>query len=161
MKELILAVLMGFTPYHLDTETTEERTERLEVVAESIEVASEGDREVMAFLVMTAHRETRMAQHVHAGNCREGECDNGRAASLWQIQSGSWIKQETWEGFIGLGLEPTTRAAQHAAMLYRRGVRTCGSPTGAIALYGTGRTCFTKSARIRRGHMNAVLKKLR
>ncbi len=100
--------------------------------------------ETLGFLLLAqAYFETRLAKHVHEGNCRVhiGECDSGRAISLWQLQSGPHLPKEEWELLGSSDLESTRRAAVHAAVALGRGANYCGSLRGAIALYATGQSC--------------------
>lgn len=98
LKTLILLTLLSKEPYSKDTETWQQREDRMEIVASAIieatdnatcygkeeepcEVLWPGSREELAFLlVATAHHESNFAQHIHEGACRteQGECDASR-----------------------------------------------------------------------------------
>lgn len=108
-----------------------------------------GDPRQLAFLLLSqAYFETRLAKHVHDGNCRAhiGECDSGRAISLWQLQWGPHLPKEEWEKLGEGSLEATRNAAVHAARSLGRGYNYCRSMRGAIALYATGSTCNWRPA---------------
>lgn len=111
-----------------------------------------GDARQLAFLLLTqAYFETRLARHVHEGKCRvkQGECDGGRATSLWQLQAGAHLPKQRWEKLSGADLVSTTHAAYEASRALSRGRNHCGSLSGAISLYATGRTCRWKPAQER------------
>lgn len=98
----------------------------------------------LAFLLLTqAYFETHLAKHVHEGKCRVnlGECDGGKATSLWQLQAGGHLAREKWEKLSGTTLAATTHAALEASRALARGRNYCGNVRGAISLYATGRTC--------------------
>jgi hypothetical protein len=98
----------------------------------------------LAFLLLTqAYFETRLAAHIHEGRCRvsAGECDGGRATSLWQLHYGPQLSKEHWQKLSGTDLSATTLAAYEAARALSRGYNHCRSLAGAISLYATGRTC--------------------
>ncbi len=103
-----------------------------------------GSARRLAFLLLTqAYFETRLAAHIHEGKCRVnlGECDGGKATSLWQLHHGPQLAKEKWERLNGTALMPTTLAAYEAARALSRGRNHCRSLSGAISLYATGRTC--------------------
>lgn len=106
-------------------------------------------RELGFLLLGQAFFETRLALHVHAGQCRVeiGECDGGRAISLWQLQSGYHLPLERWRTLSGTDLESTRESAKEAARALARGRNFCnGSLEGAIASYATGKSCQWKHA---------------
>lgn len=103
-----------------------------------------GSPKDLAFLLLTqAYFETRLAAHIHAGACRVklGECDGGKAASLWQLHHGRQLSKERWKKLSGTSFPPTARAAYEAARALGRGRNHCRSMAGAISLYATGKTC--------------------
>jgi hypothetical protein len=111
-----------------------------------------GDARQLAFLLLTqAYFETRLARHVHEGRCRvsQGECDSGRATSLWQLQAGGHLPKERWEKLSGADRAATTHAAFEATRALSRGRNHCGNLSGAISLYATGRTCKWQPAQER------------
>jgi hypothetical protein len=121
-----------------------------------------GEAKELAFLLLTQARyETNLALHVHQGKCRVhlGECDGGRAASLWQLQWGPHLPKEQWSQLSGTDLLATTHAAFEAARILSRARNYCGTTTGAIALFGTGRTCEHEPAKKRAAFMRRLLAK--
>ncbi len=142
MKQALIAIILELSTWNPKHETKEAYRERIESVAEGISRASEGDQRMAALLVAIAKHESGFSRLVHQGDCPKGGCDGGRSATLWQIMHGSWLPRSEWLTFIGIEVEPTTRAATYAAKVLRRGLNACKSVKGAISLYATGRTCF-------------------
>ncbi len=105
-------------------------------------------RELGFLLLAQAFFETRLALHVHEGNCRKeiGECDSGRAVSLWQLHAGYHLPVERWRELSGTDLESTRDAALEAARALGRSRNLCGTTEGAVANYATGRGCVWKPA---------------
>lgn len=108
-------------------------------------------RELALLLLTQAYFETHLAQHVHEGKCRVhlGECDGGKATSLWQLQAGGHLAASRWEKLSGTSLAATTHAAYEASRALARGRNYCGNVRGAVALYATGRTCRWQPAQAR------------
>lgn len=103
----------------------------------------------LAFLLLTqAYFETRLAVHIHEGKCRVriGECDAGRATSLWQLHAGPQLSRGLWRKLSGTDLIATTGAAFEAARALSRGRNHCRSMEGAVSLYATGKTCSWRPA---------------
>lgn len=108
-----------------------------------------GSARRLAFLLLTqAYFETRLAVHIHEGKCRVnlGECDGGRATSLWQLHAGSQLSKAHWRKLSGTSLVATTGAALEAARALSRGRNHCRSMKGAVSLYATGKTCSWRPA---------------
>jgi hypothetical protein len=105
-------------------------------------------RELGFLLLAQAFFETRLALHVHQGNCRKeiGECDSGRAISLWQLHAGYRLPVERWRELAGTDLESTREAALEATRALARSYNFCGTTEGAVANYATGRGCVWKPA---------------
>lgn len=141
MLKIILSILLSFGPSKHDTETAEERAARIKVIAESIEIAADGDQEVAAFLLMTGLFETRFARHVHEGRCKPEECDGGKARTVWQVWRLKSMSAEQWHGMLGSDLESTTNAAKYAARLFIMKRNYCRSTIGAINAYASGK-CY-------------------
>lgn len=175
MSEIILIVLLMFTPYYGDQETTEERTHRMTTHARAIERAVEdatctGDydedaekctpilplkeaQKLRALLITIGNHESGFAKHVHEHRCRVDECDGGRAVSNWQFQRvpdvlGHSIK-DIWYSYRGSDQESTDNAAWAAALMLIRGFKNCGSWEGSISQYATGGGCHWKGAQKR------------
>ena len=146
---MVLGVLLGFSPHVEDQETEGERKERMSVIRDAVTEAARkvpwrhGEKAMTALLLEQGFSESRFAWHIHAGLCKvkQGECDSGKAGSVWQIQHGGWFPKKKWEKIIGLDLKATTAAATKAAEILAAGDRKCGSIEGSIALYATGKRC--------------------
>ena len=129
MFEALLSLLMGLTPWYGDVEAEKARETRLRVVATSIAAAAKTRQEAV-LLVTMGEFESHYALHIHEGRCgehpksRKGECDYGLAGSPWQLLRGKW-NHSAWPGYIGVGAEPTGRAAKAALKPLRFGLR-CG-----------------------------------
>jgi hypothetical protein len=171
MWQAILAAALKLPTYYGDTETPGERLQRLTIVAESIDYASaratctgepEGCRrvwpgsrkELAALLLVQAWQETRLAQHVHADQCAENECDRGRAKSLWQLQPNSIVTRPEWQTLGGTDQESTRAAAWAAArMLATNRFRCAKAPgdwvTPTISGYARGNECEWSGAKPR------------
>ncbi len=119
-------------------------------------------RELGFLLLGQAFFETRLALHVHAGQCRVeiGECDGGRAISLWQLHHGYHLPVERWRSLAGTDLESTREAAIEASRALSRGRNFCkGSLEGAVANYATGKSCQWKGAAKRVRFVRRMLSK--
>lgn len=119
-----------------------------------------GDPRVLGFLLLAqAYFETHLARHVHEGKCRAhiGECDSGRAISLWQLQAGPHLPKAEWETLGGSDLGATRLAALEATRALSRGANYCGTLRGAIGLYATGQTCNWKPAVRREAFVRGLL----
>lgn len=160
------SVWSKLTPWHGDVETKEERSGRLATIDIAIDRAVErattrdkktgkprwrGTKEDLRWILIgQAHFETHLARHVHADQCGKvpesikGECDNGNAKSLWQIQktSNALSGAGWWESLGGADQEATDRAAWAATVILSRTYNRCRSISGAISMYATGKTCF-------------------
>lgn len=139
MKEVILAILLTLAPYHKDTESKEDRDARLDVIATAIATASEDKARIAAFLIMTANAETHLAKHIHEGICKEDECDDGKAFSLWQFWRLKGMTDKEVSSFNGTDIESTTLSAKFAARLFTMKRNYCKSDYGAINAYGSGK----------------------
>ena len=114
----------------------------------------------LAFMLLgQAFLETRLALHVHQGKCRKGECDSGKAISLWQLQYGPHLSKEEWATFAGTDVDATRRAALEASRALSRGYNYCRSIPGAISLYATGRHCTWEPALKRAYFIQKLLKR--
>lgn len=169
MYDFILATLLMFPAFWGDRdETPGDRQARVELVARAIDEAVRttpwpgSKREQAAVLAVKAVRESGgLARHIHASKCRLeiGECDRGRAVSLWQLHVSKQLPPEQWERLKGDDLEATTRAAKAAARALLSARRACGDLRGAISLYATGSTCDWSGADARVQDVNRALKK--
>lgn len=163
MFETVLTMLLAMQPFHKDRETYEERVARMTIVASSITQAVEettctgsaakaeckprfkGSPEELAVGLLTiAKFETRLAQHIHEGNCGPRECDGGRAKSLFQVH----VPQDLWEQIEGTSLEATLQSARIAATMWSR-MWQCRSLDRAFAGYMTSYCQTTRQGSIR------------
>lgn len=87
--EAVLAVWLGWAPWHLDSaETREQRMGLYRPVAEAVCRATRDPVE-RAFLAVQADAETHLARYVLEDRCHDGpvgaRCDQGRARGPWQV----------------------------------------------------------------------------
>ena len=193
----MLALPLAHYPTGLDPETAEQRTARFEVVAAAVETVSreatcttldpvEGCTpwwpaaqrdELAAMLVTLAWWESKFVLRVHAGQCRNDECDalklSGggvihRARSLWQVQRNPRLVSRTeWVTLLGTSQEATTTAARVAARVLAGGRGRCakgqerGWEAPAVASYATGSSCSWSKAPRRVAVYRRVLTGLR
>lgn len=165
--QYILMVLLSLPASYLDGELPEERTDRMEVVAQAVHDASAratctgrfadyvdckpvwpGTRKDLVLMLITkAWWESRLARNVHEGKCRRHECDatliNGvvihRARTIWQMQKTGLVQKDEWDTMVGTDFEATRTAAWVAARILSMGKRKCGSPFGTLSFYGRSR----------------------
>lgn len=131
------------------TSDSQEKKTEAEADAEECLPLWRGSPRRLAFLLLTqAYFETRLAVHIHEGKCRVriGECDAGRATSLWQLHAGPQLSRSLWRKLSGTDLIATTGAAFEAARALSRGRNHCRSVEGAVSLYATGKTCSWRPA---------------
>ena len=90
---ILTALLVSLPAWHEDTETLEERTDRMGTIASAVLLTADqatcsddymmsctpvwpGDRDELAILLVTlAWYESRLSERIHSGLCRPGECD--------------------------------------------------------------------------------------
>jgi hypothetical protein len=165
LSAVILGMLLSLPPAYTDQNEVD-RDERMETIADAVAHAVaratctelyedsrcdpiyEGQPKRLAALVVTkGWWESRFAKNVHAGDCRDYECDpvelaNGTirhmARSPWQIQRTSW-SSDLWDDLEGLGFEQTRNAAWVATKIMSRGVSQCHTAYGALSWYGVQR----------------------
>jgi len=124
MKHLILAALHALTPSALDTESPAERCARLAPIAQAIaEVCS--DAHCAAALIALGQVESRFAERVQAGRCRQHECDSGRSRGVWQINVRS-VSRPTWRVLGRYDVEALRVGASEALRIWRAGLKRCG-----------------------------------
>ena len=163
LTTFLLTLMLALQPHYLDTETKEERKERLTVIAQSIEIASaratcsgKYDKEnckkifngrqiqLANLLLTTAYWESRLAENVHKGNCKEWQCDpfknprtgqiEHRARTIWQMQRTPLIDNQ-WDKMVGTDYEATREAAWAASKILSRGYNSCNNALGAFSRY--------------------------
>lgn len=167
---IILAMLLSLPPAYVDQDEVN-REERMQVIAEAIAHASSratcsdiyaepgcsriwnGDSEDLAAMLVTkGWWESRFVSNVHAGKCKDYECDavktkHGiihRARSPWQIQRTAY-SESLWTEMVGDDFESTRNAAWVAAKILSEGKRRCKSNFGAISWYANGRCNWSKT----------------
>ena len=190
---ILVAIMMTFPSFYKDTETHQEREARMTVIATSIARASDhatcdgrwsndkecepvwtgSKKDLGLLLVTTAFWESRMAQHIHEGNCtpgyrdkkgvyHRGECDEQvmkdikgrvlkrwfRSRTIWQLQKHGDTAPE-WDIMVGTSQKATDAAAWAAAKTLSRGYRSCGNHWGAISKYAGVRHCKWEKGRKR------------
>lgn len=192
LQELLVVLMMALPTHYLDTETPDERQQRMGVIAAAIVTASDyalchgkfaGDEnceaiwtgtqdELVVLLLTKAFWESRLAQNVHAGKCRDWQCDpwkskNGtivhRARTIWQLQRTRIVTAE-WDWMLGTDRRSTTYAAWAATKVLSRGKRACSTTNGTIRWYATGRcdsNVWVAPARKRTIFFEQQLRKLR
>lgn len=101
-----------------------------------------GDRATLEWsLLGLARFESALLLRVHLDQCQPGECDGGKAKSLWQLHVSHWLPLEAWQHVGGVDQESTDAAAWAAARALAYGFRRCRSLRGAFTLYATGSRC--------------------
>lgn len=154
MKTTLLVILMALPIRGSDA--APELEPRMRVVADAVAVASVADdwpdsRESLAgLLVSIGYYESGYSRRIGEGRCGPNECDAVRGAdgriwhrarSYWQIQQSALVPLDDWRRMVGTGPEPVRLAASTAARLLVHGRLRCGTQSGAVSLYATGKTC--------------------
>lgn len=151
----LITVLLRLPPWYEDVEREppDQREHRAVVLAVSITTSTETQTGVnpvtlAALEVTQGFWESRFALHVHQDKCRIkiGECDAGRAKSVWQLQATGLVPRDVWVRIGGTDLASTTLAARGAARVLTTGLQKCGDIEGAISMYATGSLCRWKGA---------------
>lgn len=181
LQHVVLAVLLSLPPWYEDRkkESQGARETRLALIAESIVKATDratchedtseeckpkwtaGRESLAIMLVNLAWWESRLALHVHQNRCRVliGECDAGRARSIWQLQISRQVELERWSRIAGTSRTATGEAASAAADVLSMAHARCKTLTGAISMYATGRSCKWKRAPERLRHYERLMDK--
>jgi len=161
-------ILLSLEPAYTDKETWQERTARMQIIAESIVDASSKatceekydvpdckkkwikNRQSLVLLLITkGYWESKFAKNVHEGKCRYNECDaytiNGnrlyRARSPWQIQKTGLVSKEEYIEMNNSTLESTRMSANVAARHLILGMNTCKTILGTMSIYGGVNSC--------------------
>lgn len=124
MKGLILAALHALTPSALDTESPAERCARLEPVAQAIADVCDNAR-CAAALIALGQVESRFAERVQAGRCRQHECDSGRSRGVWQLNVRA-VNRETWRALGRYDDDSLRVGAREAFRVWSAGLKRCG-----------------------------------
>lgn len=162
---ILFQVLMSLQPYYQDKESVTDRKVRMEIIAEAIDEAVDahmclndyvstaddpctplwkGNRLELAVMMLNlAWHESALAKHIHEDKCdvKRGECDGGRAKSLWQIQYTPKVKRDLWWSLGGVGYTPTFLSAHTAGNILAGAHNGCRTWEGAVASYATGKGC--------------------
>jgi hypothetical protein len=182
LRPVLFHLLMSLPPSTHTPEAHEAREARMHTVANAVADASEeltcykqdrckrrwpGSAQEMALVLTTiAWHESGFDLDVHAGRCKNHQCDPVRrrggevlrfkAASLWQIHSNALVPLPVWATLSGTDEESTRLAALTAGRLAAgaRGMCTYQHRGGdwlhmTFAAYGTGSVCRKESAKLR------------
>lgn len=133
-------------------EEPEARRRRLRAIAVAIDAATE-DRDLRAWLIMTAARESGLAHFVteDGPKCKDGQggrCDSGRAFGAWQLH-----RMTRAESYAEQATEAVRRFKMAANSCQARGHDYW---LGGISRYATGATCEWAEANERLASMRAV-----
>ena len=177
VAKALLALLLSLPRFKEDTETAEEREQRLTVVSVAIERAaqratcsgeyevegctrvwSKSARELRMALVTAGTFESHFAQRIHAGHCKPYECDFGRAHSPWQLHRSSFISDEDWTVMHASTQSATDLAAWHAAGALAR-ASGCPGNVGMFSRYMSGGSCTWKGGASRAAFYEKLLKR--
>jgi hypothetical protein len=113
--------------------------------------------------------ESANAWHVHAGKCRIriGECDGGRARTVFQMQRTSYTTT-VWDELEGVDEQSTVLAAWAATRAVSGARAACARTapdepwlSATLAMYGTGQRCSSKNAPKRAAFIVRLESKLR
>ncbi|HEY3494793.1 MAG TPA: hypothetical protein VGK73_08915 [Polyangiaceae bacterium] len=161
---IVHGMLLELAPWHEDlTEEKATRSDRLHTVARGVvQAASDatcadgdpgcikafggGRDELEILLVTAAWWESRLARHVHAGQCRPHECDRGKSRGLAQVRLTSGVPRELWEASEGTDYENTLASMRAAAHVMSRAHWKCFSGDRwhkVFAAYGRGHCSAT------------------
>lgn len=117
--------------------------------------------ELASLLLAKGWSETRFSRHIHENKCNPDECDavygtwfnkntqkyikyvtHFRARSHWQLHKWTKISSSEWAKMgSGINYDSTYTSALVAARILSFTCNRCGSISGGIALYATGKTC--------------------
>ena len=129
-------------------EPPECRPVRAEHIARAIVEAGRGSPTRAARLLTVGEHETHWSWLVHHGRCEltRWKCDEGKAASLWQLHVTASFPRPEWLAVQSASLEATTRAALEADARLERAARVCrarglDSIEATFSLYGSGNRC--------------------
>lgn len=178
MVKYFLMVLMSLVPWYGDKETTQERSDRMLIVAQSVEDASQramceghydvdgckkiwiGTKKDLGLLLITqGWWESRFAKHIMSGKCEKWECDpekqkDGsivhRAKWNWQVQYTGLVTGAEWKVPARPTFESTRIGAFIAAKALSRGMNSCKTTRGAISWYSGSRAGCNWSGSARR-----------
>lgn len=186
LRLILFQLLMSLPPSTHTAEAPEAREARMHTVANAVTDASEelaskhrwpGSSQELALVLLTiAWHESGFDLDVHAGNCKDYQCDPLRrrdgkvvrfkAASMWQIHANALVPPPVWKRLAGIDEESTRFAALTAGRLASGARGMCSyQHRGAdwremtFAAYGTGGVCFKPSAKTRVATFNRFSRK--
>jgi len=115
-----------------------------------------GKKEHLVTMLMTAgFWESRFSRRIQAGDCKEGECDGGRARSVYQVQNNGTFPSELWENAEGLDWDSTRSATKASALTLSAAYRACAKThrtnvvRAVFSAYARG-TCTTNIHGVKR-----------
>lgn len=150
-----LAVLQSFTPYYEDVGNPEKGAQ-LEMIARATTAAAREQKnwplsrkQLLAAELALGENETHWSLRIHRNECnlKKGECDGGRAISLFQLQAKGLTSPAVWPTLGFMTWESTHRSAREATRIFTRSYLYCvsiGVPGDRMAMAFTayaGRGC--------------------
>lgn len=122
MIEKLFAILLALPVSPRDAgEDYGHRHDRLYEVANAIAEASDGYRELAAFLTVQASHESAFRLDVQRCECRPNECDGGRAHGYWQLHRAPSLLESTWWAYCGDTYAAVLSGALRTATFYHPG----------------------------------------
>ena len=120
MLKAILLAILAFPLFHEDTQSDEKRAQ-LEAVANAVASVSQTPDEA-AFLLAWGKSETNFSLRIHRGECKDWECDGGKARGPWQAHRNG-MPDEFWDKMIGV--ENVQAQAEQAVKHARWALHAC------------------------------------
>lgn len=114
-----------------EKEPLEVREPRLSNFVRAMVVATNGDEERLTMLMTVSWWESRLASHVHAGNCKPHECDHGHAKGMPQVQLSSGVDKDLWLASEGHDYEATLASMEAAHWVFDQAIKRCGRSYGS------------------------------
>ena len=113
-----------------EKEPAEIRDHRLSNFVRAMVVVTNGDEERLMMLTTVSWWESRLASHVHAGNCKPHECDHGHAKGMPQVQLASGVDKDLWLSSEGHDYEATLASMEAANWVFDQAIARCGRNRG-------------------------------
>jgi hypothetical protein len=120
MLNAILSIILALPLFHEDAESQGKR-EQLEAVARAVASTAQ-TRDEAAFLLAWAKAETQFSLRIHRGQCRQWECDRGKARGPWQAHRNG-MPEGRWS--LMVGVENTQVQAEQAIQDTRWALLAC------------------------------------
>jgi hypothetical protein len=119
----ILTLLLSFHIQSYDAnEPIQDRTVRLEIIAQVISDVSKDNKSLAAFLIGELEGESGLRKDIQNCKCPPHQCDEGLAMGPWQSQR-TWGQSKTeWKSVCGESTESVTIAATREAKLFSGGI---------------------------------------